>query len=258
MSDEDVEQFISIYNIIFRIVPLGLISYIFVASNYEFSDKIPDNPFISDQKNLYQNIIQCKCGENINNEICTKEQEILGCISLNNNNTNLLRNLEDKYLCLNYYQALSYKENISEIFNLNFKDINKYSLLLLIFLSSSVLSSLILLITALIKNCNEYEEENCFYRIIEIFGAITLLLTIINLVVFILFWISYTSTEITEYLDMFDCPDINIDSFTDQSVIDKIDDCILAFIVLNLYSIIISLASSITFVVISAIELSRD
>ena len=241
MSAEDEISFVSIYGIIFELVCLGLISYIFVASNYDFSEKIPDNPFISDKMNIYQNIIQCKCGENINNGICTKEQEKLGCINLNN--INLLRNLEDKYLCYNYYQALSIKENISEIFNLNFEKIKIFSFILLIIICISLLIFIFVFLYSIIAYCFVSCDDRCYLKTIKYIGASSIVVQIIDLILFIIFWASYTSTEITEYLDMFDCPDINIDSFTDQSVIDKIDDCILAFIVLNLYSIIISLVS---------------
>ena len=209
-----------------EIISLGLIIYIFVSTYGGFNDNIPDNPLIYDksyqynQKNyLYSN--QCKCNYEIFNGICSKEQEVFGCINIISESEKI-RNFQDDSMCLKYYQLLTEKEKISEVFDLNFGKINKISLAQLILL----FISLVVYIVAFVymnKTADLHGNNEPWFRIS--FTAFIILSEIARFVLLILFWINYAESQMSDYIDVLECPKINVDSFDDLPNVDKIDKC---------------------------------
>ena len=228
----------SIYISCFRIICIGLIAYVFVASNYDFIDDIPDDPFNNNKITSFNNYLysnKCQCNNETINGICTKEQELLGCTSFNTQN-DILRKLQEKSECYQYSKLISEKTKISEIFDLNLQNINLWSFIQLILLSVCLLFNIFIIIYICCSIELIYgDRETYVYKIYGIFSTIT---EVARFVFMIFFWVNYTKSQIPEYLDILECPDIYTNSFVDYPVIDKIDDCIISFLVFNTYSII--------------------
>ena len=204
---DDVTIFISVYQIIIRLALLGLILFIYIGTNSELNESIPDYPFINNEE-----IKQFK----------------------NNNNT--LRHLQDMSECFRYYTLLSGKDNISEIFDLGIPFINLFALIQLIVLVLSVMYNIFIIIYVPILKKRGVRTHLAKKELSIKDGIVAFVIEVIKFGLMIIFWIFYGKSEIIEYLDMFDCPDFNIDAFRDYNLIDRIDDCIIAFIVLNVYS----------------------
>ena len=245
--EEYVLLIISIIQLIFRLVPFGLIIYIYVETNNEFNDKIPDYPFINEVKNQFSRNIclnsnQCICNNESYYGTCTQEQEVLGCININPE-IEKLRNLVMESECVKNYQLISEKEKISEIFDLNLPYINLFALIQLIVICATVIFNIVLILMGCIP---ADEFENVTYRNI---GMLTVFFELTRLAGLIFFWTNYTHSNISEYLDILDCPDINKDMFPDYDIIDKLDNCIITFIVFTLYGIIGNIIVSIYYMV---------
>jgi len=240
----------SVIQLVFRLVCLGLILSIYILTFSEFTDTIPDNPFTNEEiKQInYNNYIysnQCKCSNEIFNGICTQEQEILGCVNLKPK-SEILRNLQDKPECLNYYQLISGKEKISEIFNLNIPIINLFALIQLCVLSFAVISNVFMIIYMLKKSgqMDRFDRR----KVAANFGVVTLVTEVVKFALLITFWVFYGKGQIIEYLDMLDCPDFNTDSFIDYTRIDRADDCIISFLVFNTHGTISNIFFGVMFV----------
>ena len=106
-------------------------------------------------------------------------------------------------MCLKYYQLLTEKEKISEVFDLNFGKINKISLAQLILL----FISLVVYIVAFVymKKTEDLNVNNePWFRIS--FTAFIILSEIARFVLLILFWINYAESQMSDYIDVLECP----------------------------------------------------
>ena len=134
-----------IFTAIIPIFILGVLLFLYIVIFIKtFDDPLSSKFDINDYNNLARNKlnssflyniyypgIYCKCGDLLNNGICSEDQIISGCYNINSKKSNILNLLtssEDNEFCKKYEDKMVDAKKVSDIFDIKSDKVNSMAL----------------------------------------------------------------------------------------------------------------------------------
>lgn len=137
--------------------------------------------------NIYYPGIYCKCEDLLNNGICSEEQIMSGCFSINSkkpNILNLLTSSEDNEFCKKYEDKMVDAKKVSDIFDIKADKINSMALGNLIILGIILVFDILYLYSFKSISDGDSGKGFLFLFVASISEVINLVLSIIMIVYF--------------------------------------------------------------------------
>ena len=208
-----------IFTAIIPIFILGVLLFLYIVIFIKtFDDPLSSKFDINDYNNLtrsklnssflsniYYPGIYCKCGDLLNNGICSEEQIISGCFNLNSKKSNILNLLtssEGNEFCKKYEDKMVDAKKVSDIFDIKSDKVNSMALGNLIIFGIILIID-ILYLFSFILNCDDTNDKLGFLLLF-----VALVSEVINLVLSIIMIVYFYKGDTKDYIKF--CEDCTI------------------------------------------------
>ena len=195
---------------------------------------------------------QCKCGEEIVNDFCNEEQILSGCVDITanplKNNKQFLRYLGmEQSECdkkISDIKALKHEDTLNKVFTLNFDNIHKMALGLLIL----VIIGFAIIILLFIAGCGSFCFGDCAYLCLlpclPCFILFILLGNLVNLVLFIILSVNYFNGDTSTYVDFLGCSGVKREKFNSYfEDVENLKGVFIPYFILNIIYLVASCCS---------------
>ena len=207
-----------IFTAIIPIFILGVLLFLYIVIFIKtFDDPLSSKFDINDYNNLtrsklnssflsniYYPGIYCKCGDLLNNGICSEEQIISGCFNINSKKSNILNLLtssEDNEFCKKYEDKMVDAKKVSDIFDIKANKVNSMALGNLIIFGIILIIDIFYLFSFILNY-----DGNTFLSILLI--VVALVSEVINLVLSIIMIVYFYKGDTKDYIKF--CEDCTI------------------------------------------------
>ena len=216
-----------------------------ISKKNPFEDQLIDNLsnyFISnDEININNSTINNKYNKifinrvNIENHIINESKKISSDLDINKRI--FLRKLVSNSFCSEMYDNFEkYRgTQLSNIFDLNYDKIHKYSIITLILSVVNFIGKI--LIRTCVRCVDQKSDNNCLIFICAIFVWIIIFLDAIELVCFTLMFYFMEKGDLEKYANFLECKNVNANFFKNITDVNNIRVCFFIFVTMKFISV---------------------